>query len=120
MEFLDKLAVKCEAEECIVPPLKSMFRSFEKVWVKPEMTRGHFDEVSCLVSQASHVCLRLRITLALLYRWMQLLDIARGALVFHEIRDIMKALSEMEASSDVEIVKVRQRVSKIEEDPLSG
>ena len=93
MKFLDKLAVDCEAEECIVPPLKSMFRAYEKAWIKPEIRRGHFEEI---------------------------LDIARGALVFHEIRDILKALRMIEESSEVTIVRIKQRVAKIPADSESG
>lgn len=93
MKFLDQLAVECEAEECIVPPLKSMFRAFEKAWVQPEIRRGQFDEI---------------------------LDIARGTLVFHEIRDILKALRMIEESPEVTIVRIKQRVTKFPADSESG
>ena len=55
---LKELADMCEAEECVIPPLKSMFRSYEKTWVRSEASRGDFS---------------------------MLLDIARGALFFHEV-----------------------------------
>jgi hypothetical protein len=45
MAFLHDVAVECEAEDCVVPPLKSMFRAYEKAWVQPEIQRGKFERV---------------------------------------------------------------------------
>ena len=93
MQMLSKMAEDFEAEECIVAPLKSMFRAYEKVWFRNELTRGQFESV---------------------------LDFARGALFFHEVRDITRALQYIERSDKVRIVRVKQRLVKFENDPDSG